>query len=101
ISHDIIQIKNIIKNKIRETLGSIINNYIDNSKYVYKMCQQCYLIIMEKTKDTITNESRLNINDNNNFECAKFRASELKVILIIDCNNNENRPKSLTNIYVH
>src|SRR4029079_10381832 len=52
----------------------------NRSNYVYNLCMNKWLIIMEKTHDTITDEDRPNIIDPNR---AKFYASELKVLHII------------------
>ena len=87
--------------EFNKNLGEVLekcNEYIDDETHVYKLCpdksgefcevckceHECkceWLIIMQKTEDTKTNEARSNIV---NKHYAKFRASELKVIKIIN-----------------
>lgn len=73
--------------------------YMDDDKYVFKLCYDVntldkknknknkpFVVIMSKTNKTKTNESRMNVfNDN----CAKFRANRLKVIKIVSIEQPE------------
>lgn len=63
--------------------------FIGNEEIVFKLCEDNtsgddWFVILEKTKDTKTNEDRAHVF---NKACAKFRASELKVIDIFKVND--------------
>lgn len=76
-----------MNNIINEYMLLLFKNYnIDpnDQNYVYKLCLNKWLIILQKLPDTITNENRYDIN---NMKYAKFRANKLKVILIISIIN--------------
>ncbi len=77
-------------NKIKQ----IYEEYINDNSYVYKNCQNEYIIIMKKLDDTKTNESRYGITDFNN---AKFRADKLLVVLIFKIN----QPKEQIEFFVN
>src|SRR5688500_6099539 len=69
---------------IKETYKQYIDIDCENPVYVYKMCNSnnnYWLVIMKKLPNTITNESRKYVQDK---KYAKFRASELEVIAIIN-----------------
>src|SRR5579872_6888228 len=77
---------NII-NKAREYFKDLLQNcekFIVNTErhhYVYKKCKPHWLVILKKCQNTITNENRCDVYDD---QFAEFRASELKVIAIIN-----------------
>lgn len=79
------KIKKLIKDDpkidVLETIKHAYKELIDDSDCVFKMCNHQYLIIMQKTPDTRTNEARQDVADP---KCAKFRANILNVILIIN-----------------
>lgn len=62
------------------------------SNIVYKSCQGEWIVILEKLKDTKTNEDRTYVNNRNKYHrkynimplTAKFRADKLKVLKIIN-----------------
>ena len=70
---------------------------MDDPSYVYKLCDNKWLVIMKKNTDTKTNESRSNCVDT---EYAKFRASQLDVIMIINVNDGTN-VESIDNTYIN
>jgi hypothetical protein len=63
--------------------------YLSDPEYVYKYCKdsktqnEC-IIVLKKSKETVTNESRQAVVDS---KCAQFRADQLGVFLIMDLNN--------------
>lgn len=61
--------------------------YIDDPDYVFKMCNDEWLVVMKKLPTTITNESRKAINIINSANSAMFRADRLMVVDIINANN--------------
>ncbi len=77
------------------------SSYINDPMFVYKLCNNKWLVIMKKLTDenseikTITNETRDNIIDP---LYAKFRANLLKVILILNVENG-NIINFITNSY--
>jgi antitoxin component YwqK of YwqJK toxin-antitoxin module len=79
------KIKKLIKEDPRidilETIKLAYKELIDDPDSVYRMCNHHYLVIMQKTPETRTNEAR---NDVVDPKCAKFRANILNVILIIN-----------------
>jgi antitoxin component YwqK of YwqJK toxin-antitoxin module len=62
-----------------KAIREICNQYTDDPSYVYKYCTG-HLVVMQKTKNTLTNESRSDVVDPMH---AKYRASELMVVRII------------------
>jgi hypothetical protein len=74
-----------------------------DQKYVYKKCSDAYsetnrsrkwLVVLKKTHDTKTNESR----KVNNPKTAKYRGSHLKVVLIVDVNDLTSTSDCVVNI---
>lgn len=67
-----------------KALTELIDDFMTGTKIddelVYKKCLKKYIVVMKKLHDTITNESRTNVN---NSSTAKFRANKLEVVLII------------------
>ncbi len=59
--------------------------YVDDSSYVFKLCHEEWLIILQKVSDTLTNESRQVTNP----MFAKYRANKLLVCEIININTYE------------
>jgi hypothetical protein len=82
----------INKSKYIDDVLRKCDKYIRNITYVYKLCNNIsildnsrrWLVILQKTDDTKTNELRFDVSDKN---FAKFRANKLKVIEIIDIYN--------------
>lgn len=75
-------------------------NYITDESYVYKICVEWnivdngeWIVIMKKIEDTKTNEERFVVDKMH----AKYRASELKVIEIINASNPEITKEFFTN----
>jgi antitoxin component YwqK of YwqJK toxin-antitoxin module len=73
------------KDPVYEKVMQICGKYTDDPQYVYKMCIGRYLVVLKKTNETKHNElmiclGRLNFDPN----CAKFRASVLEVVRIIN-----------------
>src|SRR5690348_3690982 len=68
--------------------------YIDDEAYVYKMILDTYIVVMKKLPTTITNEKRTNVVD---AAHAKFRASELEVVFIVNVNDLNDRPNNVIN----
>jgi hypothetical protein len=64
-----------------------------DSNVVYKSCGD-YIVVLKKLADTITNESRDNVKDQNN---AKFRADKLEVICIFSKNNTSEQLETINN----
>jgi antitoxin component YwqK of YwqJK toxin-antitoxin module len=62
-----------------KAIREICTQYTDDPSYVYKYCEG-HLVVMQKTEDTLTNESRSGVADP---MYAKYRASELMVVRII------------------
>ena len=79
------KIKKLIKEDpgidILETIKLAYKELIDDPDCAYKMCNHQYLVIMQKTPETRTNETRKDVADP---KCARFRANILNVILIIN-----------------
>src|SRR5438552_17374919 len=67
--------------------------------YVTFYCK-CYLVVMVKTPNTITNENsncrKLDVVNPNH---ASYRANELKVLFIINIYDLDDRPKDVFNIF--
>lgn len=90
------------KKESTSTLDKIMEQckeYIKDESYVYKLCadyseddgyKDKWLIILQKTKNTNTNEKRIGVIDK---AYAKFRANELLVIKIIDVENPDRTDK--------
>lgn len=70
--------------------------YFHDDKYVFKSCQKYWIVILEKLKDTITNENRNDIIDK---KTAKFRANKLKVCHIFNKFNIYSKLNRITNSY--
>jgi antitoxin component YwqK of YwqJK toxin-antitoxin module len=104
---------------ILNELYDMHSEYVNNDAYVYKMCNDLsnylsndpsndpsndsfnklsndWLVIMEKTDKTITNENRKSVI---NKEHAKFRASRLKVIKIINVDDPTITKTKIINMY--
>lgn len=69
------------------------------SKYVFKMCvdndspsRKCWLVVLEKLSDTVTNENRKVID----HRYAKYRADKLKVVEIINPDNPDETCERIT-----
>jgi len=65
-------------------LHEVFGKYLLDPTYVYKLCQNKWLIVMRKTFRTLDNENRKDVMCNH---FAKFRASRLLVIQIININD--------------
>lgn len=76
-----------------EAVMDACKEYMVDPDYVYKNTYG-YIIVMKKLPTTITNEQRSNVDD---ADHAKFRASELLVVVIISINNINNRPTRILN----
>ena len=63
-----------------ERVNSAFGHPCLNPNYKYKRCQK-YLLQLEVTDGTQTNEARINVKD---VRFAKFRANQLKPIFIYD-----------------
>src|SRR5438046_10109082 len=84
----------------------ICGEYIKDPGCVYKMVwcgdqdKKYYLVIMSKTSNTRTNEDTMerkrDVIDQNH---ASYRASELKVLFIINIHNPSDRPNSVSNTF--
>ncbi len=75
-----------------KALHRVIGNYLKDSAYVYKLCQDSdlkwWLIIMKRTSDTITDEGGSYINSYRVDEKkAHYRGSDFKVVMIVDIDN--------------
>jgi antitoxin component YwqK of YwqJK toxin-antitoxin module len=87
-----------------QELLEICKPYTDDEKYVYKKCcdvlrkdkSRKWLVILEKTDETKTNEGRSGIM---NPDTAQYRASVLKVVRIINLNDPKKTIKYLVNQY--
>ena len=75
------------QNEILDRIKRKYKHYIENPLCVYKLCQSEWLVIMEKLPSTKTNETRPNVK---NHMYAKFRANKLKVLAIVNVNNEKN-----------
>lgn len=89
----------IILNPTFEKIVNLCQEYAKDESFVYKSCHNVreninYLVIMQKDEFTRTNELRTDVL---NPEYAKFRASCLKVIEIININNPDEKMSSITN----
>jgi antitoxin component YwqK of YwqJK toxin-antitoxin module len=74
-----------------ESIQRLCEKYSNDEKYVFKTCNNKphtsyheYIVVMEKCKDTITNEDRKDIVDKN---YAKYRANKLNVVEIFSVIN--------------
>lgn len=80
-----------LNKKLGEDIMKRYKKYVNDESYVYKLChdisrgsKECeWIVVMQKTEKTKTNEDRKNITNKN---YAKFRASTLKVIEIFSVN---------------
>ena len=67
-----------------EHIEAILKEYPEYRRvgiYVFKSCQKEWIVVMERTDGTETNEKRLYVKDK---RYAKYRASKLRVIAIIN-----------------
>jgi hypothetical protein len=64
---------------IDPTIEARLIKYQDKG-YVFKSCEFVWIVVLEKTSDTITNETRSMVEDP---RYAKFRGNEFKVIDIV------------------
>lgn len=74
-----------------KTIQKFCDKYSTDEKYVFKSCKNQpqtsyheYIVVMEKLKDTITNEERKDVFDKS---YAKFRANRLNVVAILSVVN--------------
>ena len=75
-------VKNISNDNLRlEVLKSLYSEYIEDPEYVYKNCEDMYVIILKKRENTITNETRISLI---NPLHAKYRANTLDVVKVIN-----------------
>jgi hypothetical protein len=77
--------ESLIKTKCKNDIFCLINkikaingDYLINSIYVYKSCGE-YVVILERLLDTITNENRNNIPNEQSKPFAKYRGSKFLV----------------------
>lgn len=100
------KLKEISVSKLHE-LQKLCKKYIDDDSYLFKICHDItnslenkgrkWLVIMQKLKDTKTNEKRDDIKD---IKYAKCRANKLKVIGIIDIDNPNVTSSCIVNEYI-
>lgn len=90
----------IILDSNYEKVFNLCQKYSTDETYVYKTCGRGsgmtkYLVVMQKVEGTKTNEIRTVVNP----DYAKYRASELKVIEIINTNDITEKYLRITNVY--
>lgn len=102
IPHEVMNTDDIL-----EKLHKKCRRYTKSPSYVYKLCrnynkkkketsERKWLVVLKKISTTVTNECRSNVVDAN---YAKFRASELKVIKIINTTKPNYIKKKITNVF--
>lgn len=83
-----------------EQINKIYEEYIDEPSYVFKMSSphmtHKWIIVLKKLDDTITNESRDDVDDAN---YAVFRADKLQVVCIFDALEPRTIRKNILNSY--
>jgi antitoxin component YwqK of YwqJK toxin-antitoxin module len=84
----------IVLNPVFQKVADLCRVYADDSSYVYKVCSN-NLVVMQKLISTLTNEDRKVINS----KYAKYRASELKVIEIINIHDTNKKVSKIKNNY--
>lgn len=77
-----------------EVVMDLCEEYISDSNYVYKLCDGKYIVVMKKLPETVTNENRLSVFDPTR---AKFRASVLDVVFIVNIYDTNDRPQQVLN----
>lgn len=68
-------------NELTTIVDKFESDHKSDCERVYKSCREKYIVVMEKLHDTQTNENRADVVNKNT---AKFRASKLNVLLIIN-----------------
>jgi len=85
--------------ELLQKISDELVDYINNKKYVYKTCDD-FIVVLEKLKDTITNENRSNVSQiSDNKLYAKYRANKLLVKKIINKYELTNCEKVMSNGY--
>ena len=64
-----------------EKINRIYTKYINDDNYVFKSCQNQWIVILQRLPNTISNEKRSGIFDK---KFAKFRGNMFKVIRIFN-----------------
>jgi hypothetical protein len=82
----------------RRKIKDLYGHYIDDPQYVYKICQNSWIVIMKKLSDTKTNEGRKNIV---NPMHVKYRANKLLVCVIFSVHDPAQTMKRIVNIYTN
>lgn len=83
-----------VKMSTLDAIKDICNEHIADPQCVYKLCCDRYIVVMKKLAETITNELRIGVVD---ADHAKFRASVLEVVLIVNVNDTRDRPHQILN----
>jgi hypothetical protein len=93
--------ESLIKTKCKNDIFCLINkikaingDYLINSIYVYKSCGE-YVVILERLLDTITNENRNNIPNEQSKPFAKYRGNKF---LVKDIFHKFNSTKKVSSI---
>lgn len=73
---------------------NLCKEYINDPQCVYKQCDGGYIVVMKKLPGTMMNEMRADIVD---ADRAKFRASMLEVMFIVNMNDTNDRPHQVLN----
>ncbi len=79
-----------------DKIKSTYETYINDPKYVYKSCQEEWIVILQKLDDTKTNEARAGTRIND-IKYAKCRANKLVVVLIFNKFDCEKTTQTITN----
>jgi hypothetical protein len=77
-----------------EEIRELCQRYVEDPDCVYKLCMNKWLVVLRKNKNTVTNENRKYVVD---FKHAKFRASVLDVVFIVNVNDLSDTPSSVIN----
>src|SRR5258705_13846712 len=85
-----------LEDKTLRQILDICLTYISDDRYVYKRCHNGLIVILEKTENTITNESRSSVVDS---QYAKFRGNEFDVVVIFDSQNPQKETTTAESIY--
>lgn len=85
---------------VQDYLVQQYTRFNKQSDYVYKLCCSEWLVIMKKLPSTKTNETRTNIHTTSTGS-AKFRASKLHVVKIINIHNATTCDSIINHNYAH
>lgn len=81
---------------ICETFRTTHHPECEKRHCVYKKCHNQYIVMMQKLPSTADNEQRHDVVDSN---YAKFRAAALKVLLIMNICDVDDRPHRIENVF--